>query len=296
MPRRDSARRAALLVLALLAACRARERASETSGSPAARAGAPAAQAPVPAPERSGGSDAEAAPAAEGDGTLPEPEASGAPGPDPEGGLVLEIEGRPAFLALPAGEPPLPALLLVREAGRIGPTTRELARKLAAEGYAVLAPEVGAPRAGLEREELREAALLELAAARRFLAADPRVRATRFGAVGFGARGGIVLELALIEPSLRAIALVSTPLVTAPETLLPLRAEVLGLFGSRDAVVPSDRVADFVETLQATGKSHSVRMLDGAQGFADPRSQHFDAGAARVVWEELRAFLGRHLR
>jgi carboxymethylenebutenolidase len=112
----------------------------------------------------------------------------------------------PGVLTLPdAGDGPGPALVMIYEAFGMSDEMRRVARDLAAEGYAVLIPDLfargrvkGLCVARAMRTVLRGTGheLDDIEAGRRFLAGRPEVDADRIGTIGFCLGGSFALLLA----------------------------------------------------------------------------------------------------
>jgi carboxymethylenebutenolidase len=86
--------------------------------------------------------------------------------------------------------------------------------------------------------------------------------------------------------------------VNVPEAeLATLQMPVLGLFGSRDPVVPLNTVVTFEETMKRLGKDADIHVYDGAQhAFANPSGTSYDPAAAEDAWKRTTAFLHQHLQ
>src|ERR1700748_838132 len=101
----------------------------------------------------------------------------------------------PGFLTVPDEvDGPVPALLMIYEVFGMSDEMRRVARDLAAEGYAVLIPDLFArgrirPRSGAAplraMVTAHGPALDDLEAARRWLVDRPEVDGTRIGTIGF---------------------------------------------------------------------------------------------------------------
>src|SRR5256885_7299191 len=118
----------------------------------------------------------------------------------------------PAFLARPAGDRPAPAVLVIMEAFGLNAHIEDVARRLAAEGYVALAPDLywhGGKGRAVGYDQLPEAIALmqslkdaevvaDLRSAIGILEKDASVRADRIGITGF-CMGGRVSFLAACE-------------------------------------------------------------------------------------------------
>ncbi|MBW0106640.1 dienelactone hydrolase family protein, partial [Pseudonocardia sp. KRD291] len=166
----------------------------------------------------------------------------------------------PGFLVRPEdtpGSPPHPALLMVYEAFGMTAEMRRIARELAAEGYAVLVPDlfargkvralcVAATMATMTAGE--GAALGDLESARRWLTDQPTVDADRIGTIGFCMGGGFALLLADT-----GMYKVSAPFYGRAPLPLQRACPVVGSYGGRDAFI-----GDYPDQLAADLERHGV--------------------------------------
>jgi len=173
----------------------------------------------------------------------------------------------PAVLTLPDGaEGPVPGLLLIYEIFGMSDEMRRVARDLAAEGYAVLIPDLfarGRVRPLCVAATMRTmvtgsgAAMDDLEAARRWLADRPEVDGTRLGTIGFCMGGSFALLLART-----GLYKVSAPFYGRPPDL-PRSCPVVASFGGRDLGMrgaPEKLTAD----LDAAGVPHDVKVYPEA--------------------------------
>ncbi|HEX3261774.1 MAG TPA: dienelactone hydrolase family protein [Pseudonocardia sp.] len=173
----------------------------------------------------------------------------------------------PAVLTLPDGaEGPVPGLLMIYEIFGMSDEMRRVARDLAAEGYAVLIPDLfarGRVRPLCVAATMRTmvtgsgAAMDDLEAARRWLADRPEVDGTRLGTIGFCMGGSFALLLART-----GLYKVSAPFYGRPPDL-PRSCPVVASFGGRDLGMrgaPEKLTAD----LDAAGVPHDVEVYPEA--------------------------------
>jgi carboxymethylenebutenolidase len=173
----------------------------------------------------------------------------------------------PGVLTLPDGaDGPVPALLMIYEVFGMSDEVRRVARDLAAEGYAVLIPDLfarGPVRALCVASTMRSTitgrgpALDDLESARRWLAARPEVDGTRIGTIGFCMGGSFAL---LARTGLYKV---SAPFYGGRGVDLPRSCPVVASFGGRDLAtrgVPEKIAAD----LEALGVPHDVKVYPEA--------------------------------
>jgi carboxymethylenebutenolidase len=219
-------------------------------------------------------------------------------------GETIELAGGHAYLSLPEGEPPFPAVVVIQEWWGLNDNIRHWTDRLAADGYAALAVDLYDGVVATTREKAYETmssvkperAYEILAAAHAFLAEDERVRATKRGCIGWCFGGGWSLNHAIATPDLDAAVIYYGRLVEDPEELGKIGARVLGVFGNLDEGIPPASVDAFEKGLAAAGVPHEIHRYDAHHAFANPSSARYDAEAAEAAWAEVRRFLAETLR
>jgi carboxymethylenebutenolidase len=212
------------------------------------------------------------------------------------------------FLARPARPPrgqALPAVLLIHEWWGLNDNMRDMARRLAGEGYQVLALDMYGGRVATTPEEARQhmgeiiansgRGAEHIRAATEYLT---RQRAPRVGVVGWCFGGGWALQAALLENQrVHATVMYYGRPISDPGLLEPLRAPVLGHFGSADRGIQLATVQHMEATMRQLGKDVTIHVYDGAgHGFANPSGETYRQEAADQAWSRTTEFLGRHLR
>ena len=219
------------------------------------------------------------------------------------------VEGRAArgYLARPArvaSGPQLPGVLLIHEWWGLNDHIRAMARRVAGEGYQVLALDLYGGRAAETPEQAR--ALVGEIMGNPGRAADHirvgtdylQERTSRIGVMGWCFGGGWALQAALLQPGRidAAVMYYGRP-VTDPERLQVLRAPLLGLFGGADRGIPVTSVREMEAALRAQGKDVTIQVYEGAgHAFANPSGDSYRAEAAEDAWRRTLAFLARTLR
>ena len=210
-------------------------------------------------------------------------------------------------LARPAGEEgPLPGVIVIHEWWGLNDNVRDMARRLANEGYAALAVDLyggetaDSPDAAMslmQRAMGRQAELTDnVRQAHAYLAAEQA--APRVGSVGwcFGGMWSLRTALALPDELDAAVIYYGRP-VTDPDELAPLSMPVLALFGEADESIPMDSVREFESALEEAGVTNEVVSYPGAaHAFANPSGQSYDPAAAEDAWTRTTAFLSENLK
>ena len=216
-------------------------------------------------------------------------------------------EAAVGYLAVPEGEGPFPALIIIHEWNGLVDRVREVADAMADEGYVTLAADLysgqvgttGAENRALMSEHLADpdAMVANLDAAARFLRERDDVTG-RVGAMGWCFGGGVALTYALGGEHHEATAIFYGSLVTDPAVLASIDHEVYGSFAEMDNGIPPEQVNEFVSALQSAGVENDVHVYDEVNhGFwlridGDPElltEPGLDA------WQRLREYLRRTL-
>jgi carboxymethylenebutenolidase len=218
----------------------------------------------------------------------------------------------PVYLAEPTAPGRHPAVLVIMEAFGLNAHIQDVTRRIAAEGYVALAPDVywrqlpdnkvgydELPKAiGLMQKVNDQKVVQDLSAALDFLAAKPNVNAARVGCTGFCMGGRLTFLLAAEKPERIAAA---APFYGGGITGLlgnaqNIRAPLYLFFGERDAFIPLDQVKQIDAKLAELGKAHTTKVYAGSDHgfFCDDRGS-YDAKSAADAWSELKGFFKKHL-
>lgn len=220
-------------------------------------------------------------------------------------GTMIDLAGGRAYLSLPENaRTPLPAVVVIHEWWGLNDHIKHWTDRLAADGYAALAVDLYGGKVATNSDEAmalvksvdEPKARATLAAAHAFLKDDPRVAAKKRGVIGWCFGGGWSLQHALAEPDLDAAVIYYGRLVTDPEPLKAIHAQLLGVFGDRDHGIPPAAVDEFVAALKQAGKTIELHHYDAEHAFANPSNPKYDTKAAADAWSHVRAFFQRTLK
>lgn len=211
------------------------------------------------------------------------------------------------YLAVPEGEGPFPALVIIHEWNGLVDRVRQVADDFAAEGYVTLAADLYQGRTGSNPQEnialVQEtqgdmpAVIANLDAAVAYLRSRPDVTG-RVGAMGWCFGGGIALSFGLDGVNHEATGIFYGRLVDDPEVLAGMDHEVYGTFGGLDDAPSPEQVAAFEAAMNSAGIDHDLHIYDDVNhGFwlrvdGDPERR---TAAALDAWERLKDYLGRTL-
>jgi carboxymethylenebutenolidase len=219
--------------------------------------------------------------------------------------LGTATAGTSAFVAWPAGETKAPGIVVIHEWWGMNGQIRDVARRLAAQGYVAIVPDLyhGKVAGDAERaHELSRAlddrrALADLHLAARWLRRQPRLADGRIGVVGF-CMGGRLSELFAIDTSKvsAAVMFYGAPVVDSlslGRLGVPLQAH----FGATDEGISIARVGEFKSALQGLGKTAEVYVYPGAgHAFMHEGRPSYHEAAARQAWARTLAFLQKYLK
>jgi carboxymethylenebutenolidase len=216
----------------------------------------------------------------------------------------------PAYLARPAGEGTLPAVLVIQEAFGLNEHIEDVARRIAAAGYVALAPDMyhrgGAGRTasyadlgaaiGLMNELKDDEIVADLDAAVAWLRARDDVRGDRIGITGFCMGGRISYLMACARPDAITAAAPFYGGGIPIERTATLRCPVLALFGGDDAFIPPEQVSLLRAAVREHDKTVEIVVYPGApHGFFCNERDSYRADAAADAWRRLTEFLRTHL-
>ncbi len=211
------------------------------------------------------------------------------------------------FFAKPQGATgPLPGIIVIHEWWGLNDNIRDMARRLAGEGYAALAVDLyGGVKADTPEQatQLMQATLKNSATgeenlrqAYRYLTAEQH--APRVGVIGWCFGGGWSLATALLLPDkIGATVIYYGRLETDPAKLKTLGMPILGFFGGQDQSIPAATIQRFESTLKGLGKSVETHVYPNAKhAFANASGGNYQPEAANDAWKRTVEFLARNLK
>jgi carboxymethylenebutenolidase len=219
----------------------------------------------------------------------------------------------PAFLCMPAEPGYKPAVLLLMEAFGVTPHIRDVAVRIANEGYVVLTPDLyyrEAPNNKFGYDEVEQAMAMmyrldiksveeDIQAALSYLKARPEVYADKVGVTGFCLGGGLTfLTACKFSAEITAAApfygMVYDEWIEAVEDIT---IPVYLFFGGADPFIPRERVKQIESRFKELGKEYRLKVyLDADHGFFCHERSSYNRPAAEDSWRELTTFFAQRLR
>jgi len=227
----------------------------------------------------------------------------------------------PAHVARPKGQSgKLPGVIVVQEAFGLNDNIKQIADRIAAEGYQAVAPNfyyreggkvVGYDKLqdaiGLMGRWTDEQIVTDVRAAVAALESDAGVAADRLGITGF-CMGGRVSYLAACEVAqIRAAvpfyggAIAGQQFGSGATPPVAKTAKMRGAiqmhFGEKDAYIPLTGVEEIRQALEREKKEYEIHVYKGAgHGFFCAERADYNEEAAKLAWERAKTFLAKHLK
>jgi len=210
-----------------------------------------------------------------------------------------------AYQAKPKGAGKLPAVIVIHENRGINPHIEDVARRMALEGFFVVAidslsPLGGTPADGDAARDLfakldKSLATQDLVALVKVLKSSPEGNG-KVGVVGFCAGGTAVNQLAVHSPELDA-AVPYYGRVPASEDVPKIRASIMAHYGALDKNVNAG-IPGFEEALKKNNKTYTLYIYEGAQHSfnSDVSLDRYHKPSADLAWQRTVAFFKEHLK
>jgi len=219
-------------------------------------------------------------------------------------GKMVKLDEAGAYLSLPPeASGPVPGVVVIHEWWGLNEHIKHWADRLAALGYAALAPDLYGGKVATEPGRASElmknvdqgAANAIMKSAHAYLRSHDDVSAPKVGSIGWCFGGGQSLRLAIAEPKLDAAVVYYGFPVLDKEELDRIEADMLLIYANQDESIPPDQVDKLSSLLDEVGVEHSVHRYDAHHAFANPSSGRYSPEAAADAWKKVQAFLEKEL-
>ncbi|KST65915.1 dienelactone hydrolase family protein [Mastigocoleus testarum] len=202
---------------------------------------------------------------------------------------------------------PLPGIITIHEWWGLNENIESVTRRLAGEGYQVLAVDL---YNGKVTESPQEALKLLQAVSKNPDPAKDNLKqayeylvnqnkASKVGVIGWCFGGSWSLQTAILLPKdIDATVIYYGGQIgdATPEQLKTLQMPILGIFGAEDASIPVSTVRKFEKTLKELGKQADIQIYENAgHAFANPSGKNYVAEAAQKAWTETTQFFQQYL-
>jgi carboxymethylenebutenolidase len=228
-----------------------------------------------------------------------------------------------AHLALPEAAGPRPAVLVFQEIFGVNPHIRDVANRIAAEGYVAIAPdyhhrawptgtEIPYGEAGM-KEGMKVIPKLsadgmsaDIEATIGYLKTRKEANAGKLGAIGFCIGGHAAFFAAATQPIAATASFYGGGIATfgpggGPATVEKaggIKGRIVLFFGKEDPMIPQDQVQKIESTLAEHEVRHEVVVYDGASHafFCDVKERgSYREGPAKDAWERVKKLFAEEL-
>jgi carboxymethylenebutenolidase len=222
--------------------------------------------------------------------------------------IELLVNGRATrgYLACPTGDGPWPGVVVIQEWWGLNDHMRDVADRLANQGFVTLAPDLYYGQTASEPDEARKLAMaLEypdalgiIQTAVDYLVARDDVAPKRVGLVGFCMGGGLAWHgAAQLERIGASVPCYGGGPEMSPDEAARISAPVLAIYGEADRGVSPAVARQRAALMDAAGVVNEMVIYPGAQhAFMNDRRPVYDAVAAEDAWRRIVAFFRETLR
>jgi len=209
------------------------------------------------------------------------------------------------YLAKPASGSG-PGVVVIQEWWGLNDNIKNIADRLAGEGFVALAPDLYHGESTSEPDEAGklmmamnvQQAARDMAGAVDYLSGLDATGGPNVGCVGYCMGGGLSLWLATLRPQVGACVVYYgvLPPGAAPD-YAQLSGPVLGHFAENDTFAPPAAARELESTINAAGKQAEFHIYPATEHgfFNDTRSEVHKADAAAQSWDRTLAFFREHL-
>ena len=222
--------------------------------------------------------------------------------------VSIDGESIEGYYAAPESmDTPLPGIIAIHEWWGLNDNIEAMARRLAGEGYQVLAVDLYNGQVADTPQQAQElvkevadnpfAAEANISKAYNYLTEEKQ--ATSIASIGWCFGGSWSLETALLFPQELDGAVIYYGGQVGEKTaedLSVLEMPILGIFGAEDSSIPLETVEELESTLEELGKPAEIIVYeDAGHAFANPSGQNYVPEAAEDAWTKTTEFLDRYL-
>jgi carboxymethylenebutenolidase len=210
-----------------------------------------------------------------------------------------------AFLAKPAKGKKFPAVIVIHENRGLVPHIRDVARRMAEEGFLSLAPDALSPVGGTPEDVSNVGELFakldnkqtinNFVAAVKYLKTHPNSNG-KVGCTGFCWGGGMTNQVAVNAPDLDA-AVPYYGMQPKPEDVEKIKAPIMAHYAGNDERINAG-IPAFEEALKKNNKEYQIFTYPGA-GHAfnnDSNPQRYNEEAAKLAWGRTVSFFKEKLK
>jgi carboxymethylenebutenolidase len=208
-----------------------------------------------------------------------------------------------AHFARPKGDIRLPGVVVIHENRGLVPHIKDVARRVALEGFLAIAPDALSPVGGTPEDVTdvstliqkldREATIKTFVAAAKYLKTHPQSTG-KVGVMGFCWGGGMANQIAVNSSDLDA-AVSFYGMQPASEDVLKIRASLLLHYAGNDERI-NQGIAAYEAALKKAHVEYKLYMYPGVEhAFFNDTSPRYNPEAAKKAWERTISFFKQKL-
>jgi carboxymethylenebutenolidase len=210
-----------------------------------------------------------------------------------------------AYLARPKGETKRPCVIVIHENRGLQPHIKDVARRVASEGFLTIAPDALSPLGGTPEDEDQARSLIgeldptatvkDLVAAVQYLKTNP-LSTGQVGCTGFCWGGGMTNQVAVHSPDLLA-AVPYYGRQPEAQDVPKIKASMLLHYAGLDERINAG-IPAFEKALLKASVEYEIHVYEGAQHAFnnDTSTTRYHPEAARLAWHRTIAFLKEKLK
>lgn len=221
--------------------------------------------------------------------------------------LKINGDNAYAFVAQPDDNAQHPGVVLIQEWWGIEPHIRDLAQKLAADGFVVAVPDLYHGKIATEPDEPMKLVMMiqgnvdkaakEIIGALNSVKAMPNVEPKKLGLIGFCVGGFMTYTVAERYPDLGAVVpFYGAGYKPTSESVAHVNAPVLAIYGSQDRSISPEQRQHIEQLYKHAGKDITVKVYDAGHAFINPSHGSGNEKAAAEAWPLAVNFLKQHLQ
>ncbi len=212
----------------------------------------------------------------------------------------------PGYFSRPTGDGPFPGVVVIQEWWGLDDHIKDVTERLAAEGFAAIAPDLyrgevaaepdDARRLAMELE--RNQAMLDIQGAVNYLLFQPIIGPKKAGVIGFCMGGGLAMMMSYRGENVGAsVVFYGGGVQPSDDDLGAMSAPLLGIYGEADRSIPVERVEEWDTKLDQLGKEHEMVVYpDAPHAFFNNERPSHRPDAAADAWQRTLEWFGRHLQ
>jgi carboxymethylenebutenolidase len=210
-----------------------------------------------------------------------------------------------AYLARPDTDKKFPAVIVIHENRGLVPHIKNVADRMAREGFIALAPDALSPVGGtpeditnvgdLFKQLVPEQTTKNFVAAVKYLKTNP-LSTGKVGCTGFCWGGAMTNQVAVNSPDLDA-AVPYYGMQPTEEQVANIKAPIMAHYGGDDARINAG-IPAFEEALKKYNKEYQIFIYEGAQHAFnnDSNAERYNEKAAKLAWGRTIAFFKEKLK